>query len=155
MKAKRQVTSLERHTSTPKLRRISDTPTVPSPKNPTPNVALYRPRPLLPNNVPLPLRSLPFDPFGTYTNSCRSHSLTETCRKTLKSKNKNGKPIRLPSKVLALIADPQDAGAVYVAESGGTARRLVLEVGEAPLTNTRIISPASHDTHAKCFYLDR
>ena len=76
------------------------------------------------------------------TNLCGSHSVTETRRKALKSNNKNGNPIRLPSKVLALITDPQDAGAVYVAESGGTARRLVLDVGKASSTKIRMISTA-------------
>ena len=79
-------------------------------------------------------------PPELHANSCRSHSLTETHRKALKSKNKNGNPIRLPSKVLALVADPQDAGAVYVAESAGTVRRLVLDVGESPDAKIRIIS---------------
>ena len=83
------------------------------------------------------------------TNSYHSHSVTETRRKALKSKNKNGNPIRLPSKVLVLIADPQDAGAVYVAESAGTARRLVLDVGEAPNAKTRIIVTVGHNTNTK------
>lgn len=59
-----------------------------------------------------------------------SHSLAETSRKALKSKNDHGSPIRLQSKILAIISHPADSGAIYVAESAGTARRVVLEVGE-------------------------
>ncbi|KAL8984672.1 MAG: hypothetical protein Q9205_001434 [Flavoplaca limonia] len=36
-----------------------------------------------------------------------NHSIAETERKSSKSKNQNGKPVRLPSKILAAIADPQ------------------------------------------------
>jgi len=62
-----------------------------------------------------------------------SHSQAETKRRALKSKNENGRPIRLNGKILAVIADPADAGAVYVAQSVGTARRVVLEVGEGTI----------------------
>ena len=134
--AKRQAMHPKRHTTTPKLRRISDIPLshqqtiqpqiCPAPRTPTTSSK----RRILPPSIP-PIPQ---------TNQCRSHSVTETRRRALKSKNKKGNPIRLPSKVLALIADPQDAGAVYVAESGGTARRLVLDVGEASSTRTRVIS---------------
>ena len=64
-----------------------------------------------------------------------SHSLAETTRKASKSKNNFGSPIRLQSKILAVIADPEHAGAIYVAESAGTARRVVLDVGESPSTS--------------------
>ncbi|CAD6580393.1 MAG: hypothetical protein ASARMPREDX12_004200 [Alectoria sarmentosa] len=57
-----------------------------------------------------------------------SHSLAETSRKTLKSNNDHGSPIRLQSKILAITSHPADSGAVYVAESAGTARRVVLDV---------------------------
>ncbi|KAF6219885.1 hypothetical protein HO133_003710 [Letharia lupina] len=63
-----------------------------------------------------------------------SHSLAETSRKTLKSKNHHGSPIRLQSKILAIISHPADRGAVYVAESAGTARRVVLETAESSHT---------------------
>lgn len=44
--------------------------------------------------------------------------------------NTNGAPIKLMSKILAIAADPFSSRSVYVAESAGTVRRLVLEVGE-------------------------
>lgn len=71
-------------------------------------------------------------------------SLVEQKRKDAKSQNGNGNPIRLQSKILAVKADPLNAGSVYVAQSGGTVRRIVLETGEtaaifkgptAPLTS--------------------
>lgn len=52
----------------------------------------------------------------------------EQKRKDAKSQNGNGNPIRLQSKILAIKADPLNAGSVYVAQSGGTVRRIVLEV---------------------------
>ncbi|KAI4132393.1 MAG: hypothetical protein LQ338_000741 [Usnochroma carphineum] len=55
-----------------------------------------------------------------------SHSLAETERKSRKSKNKNGNPTQLPSKILAVIADPRCTGAaVFIAESAGNVRRVV------------------------------
>ncbi|KAL8670341.1 MAG: hypothetical protein Q9168_005115 [Polycauliona sp. 1 TL-2023] len=58
-----------------------------------------------------------------------NHSLAEIERKSLKSKNKNGNPIRLPSKILAVIADPQRPyEAVFVAESAGNVRRVAVDV---------------------------
>ncbi|KAI4100830.1 MAG: hypothetical protein L6R37_005229 [Teloschistes peruensis] len=58
-----------------------------------------------------------------------SHSLAETERKSLKSTNKNGNPIRLPSKILAVVADPSNPyDAVFIAESVGSVRRVTLEV---------------------------
>ncbi|KAL2057836.1 hypothetical protein ABVK25_001453 [Lepraria finkii] len=57
-----------------------------------------------------------------------NHSLAETTRKASKSKNNFGSPIRLQSKILAVLADPTHDAAVYVAESAGTVRRVVLEV---------------------------
>ena len=64
------------------------------------------------------------------TNDSPSSSLAETSRKARKAPNTHGNPIRLPSKILAVIADPTTNGAVYLAESAGTARRVVLDVGE-------------------------
>ncbi|KAF3480123.1 uncharacterized protein GIQ15_05470 [Arthroderma uncinatum] len=52
-------------------------------------------------------------------------------RKRKKSTNSNGEPIKLQSKVLAIVADPTRDDAVFLAESSGTARRLVLETGES------------------------
>lgn len=51
-------------------------------------------------------------------------------RKAAKSRNKNGNPIELSSKILAIIADPFKNDSVYVAESSGTLRAVALEVGE-------------------------
>ncbi|KAH0542617.1 hypothetical protein FGG08_003025 [Glutinoglossum americanum] len=55
-------------------------------------------------------------------------SLGETARRSQKARNKNGNPITLPSKILAVEPDPRDIGRAYIAESGGTVRRIVLEV---------------------------
>lgn len=51
-------------------------------------------------------------------------------RKREKSKNSNGGPIKLQSKILAITADPTRGDAVFLAESSGAARQLMLEVGE-------------------------
>lgn len=59
-----------------------------------------------------------------------SSAQNEARRKTDKSHNSNGKPIRLHSKLLAIEADPLTPGSVYVAESTGALRRVILEVGE-------------------------
>ncbi|KAF2421179.1 WD40 repeat-like protein [Tothia fuscella] len=57
-------------------------------------------------------------------------ALDETARKIRKAKNKLGNPIRLPSKILAIAADPYNASCVYVAEAAGTVKRVVLETGD-------------------------
>jgi hypothetical protein len=57
-----------------------------------------------------------------------SSSISELTRKSGKSKNEAGDPIRLTSKLLAVVSDPFDQGAVYVAEAAGTVKRIVLEV---------------------------
>lgn len=59
-----------------------------------------------------------------------SSSLEESNRKAVKSTNTNGAPIKLQSKILAIAADPSNSRSVYIAESAGTLRRVVLEVGE-------------------------
>lgn len=61
-------------------------------------------------------------------NSTSSAALDETARKSRKAKNKSGNPIKLPSKILAIAADPNAPGSVYVAEAAGTVKRVVLEV---------------------------
>ncbi|KAL4809396.1 WD40-repeat-containing domain protein [Aspergillus unguis] len=58
-------------------------------------------------------------------------ALDEQKRKDIKSENTNGSPIRLQSKILAVQADPFDNGSVYVAQSGGTVRKINLETGES------------------------
>ncbi len=73
-----------------------------------------------------------------------SSSLDETNRKARKSYNVSGNPIKLPSKLLAIIPDPAHPGAVYVAESAATVKRVQLDTGKisdtfrgpsAPLTS--------------------
>lgn len=59
-----------------------------------------------------------------------TYALETTTRKTAKSKNTHGSPIKLPSKLLAIHPDPQHEGAVYIAEAAGEIKRVVLEVGE-------------------------
>lgn len=74
---------------------------------------------------------LPVDRFVescTDEDYCRA-ALDEQTRKDSKAQNTEGKPIRLQSKILAVEADPLNAGCVFVAQSGGTIRRVVLEVG--------------------------
>lgn len=58
-----------------------------------------------------------------------SSALNETARKAAKSKNDKGDPFKLPSKILAIIPDPQDEGQIYIAEAAGTVKRINLEVG--------------------------
>ncbi|RJE22985.1 WD repeat protein [Aspergillus sclerotialis] len=73
-----------------------------------------------------------------------SASQDDQKRKDTKSRNTNGNPIRLQSKVLAIREDPLNDGLVFVAQSGGTVRKIILETGEtaavfkgptAPLTS--------------------
>lgn len=83
-----------------------------------------------------------------------STALSESARKAEKAKNELGAPIKLPSKLLAVAADPLDDdedAAVYVAEAAGCAKRIVLETGEvthrfdgpvAPLTSLALLPKA-------------
>jgi hypothetical protein len=87
------------------------------------HVAVNRCWPFLPNDV----RSMRISSLSTELIHC-SAALDETARKSRKAKNKSGNPIKLPSKILAVAADPHDAWAVYVAEAAGTVKRVVLEV---------------------------
>ncbi|TID20088.1 WD repeat protein [Venturia nashicola] len=71
-------------------------------------------------------------------------ALSETARKSKKSKNTSGNPIKLPSKILALCADPDDDGAIYAAEAAGTVKRVLLETGTISHTyrpNTSQLAP--------------
>jgi len=54
-------------------------------------------------------------------------------RKAAKAGNKNGDPIVMQSKILALAQDPFSLQCIYVAESAGSVRRIDLEVGEVIL----------------------
>jgi hypothetical protein len=74
-----------------------------------------------------------------------SHSVEETKRRKEKAKNENGNPIRLQGKILAVIADPAEPAAVFVAQSTGTARRVVLEVGEGTALFKRHMSTAIYN----------
>lgn len=75
-----------------------------------------------------------------------THSLSETSRRAAKSHNTQGNPIRLPSKILAVIADPASSSpAVYVAESAGNAKRVSLDVC-APLPPIFTPLPLSNRT---------
>ncbi|KKZ61972.1 hypothetical protein EMCG_03529 [[Emmonsia] crescens] len=86
-------------------------------------------------------------------------SLEETRRKADKSGNSNGDPIKLQSKLLAIVADPSSKAAVYVAESAGLVRKVVLETGKttalyrgatAPLTSI-CFSPDATTIFAGCW----
>jgi hypothetical protein len=57
-----------------------------------------------------------------------SASLDEQERKDAKSQNTNGNPIRLQGKILAAHPDPWNTGSIYVAQSNGTVRRIILAV---------------------------
>lgn len=64
-----------------------------------------------------------------------SDSLAESERKSLKSKNKNGSPVRLRSKILAVTADPScPRNAIFVATSGGNVIRVMVDVGEVSVS---------------------
>ncbi|PGG99893.1 hypothetical protein AJ79_08375 [Helicocarpus griseus UAMH5409] len=86
-------------------------------------------------------------------------SLQETRRKAEKSSNTEGNPIKLQSKLLAIAPDPRSPGAVYVAESAGLLRKVVLETGKttalykgptAPLTSI-CFSPDGATVFAGCW----
>lgn len=64
-------------------------------------------------------------------------SLETLARRAAKASNKNGSPIAATSKILALLADPLDADAVYIAESGGLVRRVQLSVRPPSLLRAR------------------
>lgn len=56
-------------------------------------------------------------------------ALEDTARKAAKAKNTHGLPIKLPSKILAVCADPQDEHhQLYVAEAAGNVKRINIEV---------------------------
>lgn len=59
-----------------------------------------------------------------------STALETTKRKEAKASNKYGRPISLPSKILAVHLDPNREDAVFVGEAAGSVKRVVLDVGE-------------------------
>ncbi|EUC38474.1 hypothetical protein COCVIDRAFT_85631 [Bipolaris victoriae FI3] len=90
--------------------------------------------------------SLSNDP-GHYFQT--TSALEETARKAAKSKNTKGNPTKLPSKILAVIADPQDERHVYVAEAAGSVKHINIETSKvvatfsgptAPLTSIAVSS---------------
>ncbi|KAI9846196.1 MAG: hypothetical protein M1837_004310 [Sclerophora amabilis] len=68
-------------------------------------------------------------------------SLVDSSRKATKARNEHGDPIRLPSKLLDVAADPDDDGYVYVAESAGTAKRVKLDNGDTALVYRGAVAP--------------
>ncbi|PGH12200.1 hypothetical protein AJ80_06820 [Polytolypa hystricis UAMH7299] len=77
-------------------------------------------------------------------------SLEEVRRKAEKAGNNNGNPIKLQSKLLAITADPSSKSCVYVAESAGVLRKLVLETGETVATYRGPTAPLT----SICFSVD-
>ncbi|KAG0154919.1 hypothetical protein PDIDSM_492 [Penicillium digitatum] len=71
----------------------------------------------------------------------KSASLDEQERKDAKSQNTNGNPIRLQGKILAAHPDPWNTGSIYVAQSTGTVRRIILATGETARAFTGPVSP--------------
>lgn len=69
-----------------------------------------------------------------------SEALETSKRKAAKASNKRGKPVTLPSKVLAVLADPRYEGAVFVAEAAGSVKRVISDVGENVEKRTRFPS---------------
>ncbi|KAH7089783.1 WD domain-containing protein [Paraphoma chrysanthemicola] len=96
---------------------------------------------------------------GLPDSGTSSSALNETARKATKSKNTSGSPIKLPSKILAVVADPQDEDQVYIAEAAGNVKRVNLESANvsatfagptAPLTSVAI-SPGADTVFAGCW----
>ncbi|MCJ1363959.1 hypothetical protein MMC16_003068 [Acarospora aff. strigata] len=79
-------------------------------------------------------------------------SIEEINRKAKKSKNTHGSPIRLQSKILAIIADPADEGRIYVAESAGTTgeKSCVYRGPTTPVTSVAL-SPDGKIVFAACW----
>ncbi|KKY18446.1 putative wd repeat protein [Phaeomoniella chlamydospora] len=70
-------------------------------------------------------------------------SLEEGNRKAAKSYNTFGDPIKLPSKLLAIIPDPVNEHGIYVAESAGTVKRIDLSTKEVTHTFVGPAAPVS------------
>ncbi|KAK8160476.1 WD40-repeat-containing domain protein [Phyllosticta citrichinensis] len=75
-----------------------------------------------------------------------STALSESARKAQKAKNEFGAPIKLPSKLLAIAADPldDDEGVVYVAEAAGCTGEVThrFDGPAAPLTSLALLPKA-------------
>lgn len=60
-----------------------------------------------------------------------SSALDNSARKAQKSKNTNGDPIKLSSKILAVVEDPEgsdESPALFVAEAAGNVKRVSVQV---------------------------
>nr|KMM67948.1 hypothetical protein CPAG_04281 [Coccidioides posadasii RMSCC 3488] len=86
-------------------------------------------------------------------------SLEESRRKAEKAGNKNGNPIQLPGKILAIAPDPFNLNSIFIAESSGVLRTIALETGEttavyrgptAPLTSLSF-SPDGKTVFSGCW----
>ncbi|KAF2736834.1 WD40 repeat-like protein [Polyplosphaeria fusca] len=83
-------------------------------------------------------------------------ALNESARKASKSQNTKGNPIKLPSKILAVLADPENASQIYIAEAAGNVKKINIETDDilstfsgptAPLTSLAV-SPATSTLYA-------
>lgn len=63
-----------------------------------------------------------------------SSSLESDARRSIKSQNKAGNPIVLPTKVLAIARNPDASNSVYVAESAGVIKRVDLHTRDVTKT---------------------
>lgn len=57
-----------------------------------------------------------------------SSALATTERKSRKAKNNYGNPTKFPSKILAVLADPDDERLLYVAEAAGEVKKINVDV---------------------------
>lgn len=95
---------------------------------------------------------------GHFFQTDAAHSTS--ARKAAKSTNTSGSPIRLPSKLLAVLPDPLHPSSVLVAESAGCLRRVDLDTRDvkadvyrgpqAPLTSIACSTDA-HTLYAGCW----
>jgi len=58
----------------------------------------------------------------------QSSTLENSARKAAKAKNTKGNPVILPSKILAVVPNPENPNQVYVAEAAGKVKTIDLEV---------------------------
>ena len=73
----------------------------------------------------MPLRA---EDLEEQANLVTRASIEDATRKEAKKKNKLGSPTKLPSKLLAVLADLSGSGHVYVAESAGLVKRVNVDV---------------------------
>ena len=101
------------------------------------NVTLSRSRALFPISVSKAFHLA----VAINSNHVPSAALDNASRKAQKSANKNGNPIVLPSKILAIVTDDseyQSQPAVFVAEGAGTVKRVRLDVRLIQSTHTHL-----------------